>query len=153
MYNGNEYRSLLLSPPRCLRHHTLLLCLHFRPTTLHPRPGVFLHQQQVLHASSRVSPSPVDPLGGAGGDEEGTPFVPEPVPHRSPLRAYPIHSHPSSSCSNSQSSSIRSFRSPPNLCVEGLGRGSWGILPHSDGVDQVSDLYGCTYNVPAWRQD
>lgn len=38
--------------PICLRHHALLLCLHLPRTAPCPPPGVFLHQQQVLPASS-----------------------------------------------------------------------------------------------------
>lgn len=103
----------LLSPPRCLGHHPLLLCLHLPPTALHPHPGVFLHQQQVLHASRRVSPRPVDPGGrGGGGRWVRDTFYPRASPPRSPLRGYPIHSYPSSSCSGSHRSPLCNFRSP-----------------------------------------
>lgn len=57
--------------PRCLGHHPLLFCLPLPPAAPHPRPGIFLHQQQVLHGSSCVSLSPVEPSGGGGAGREG----------------------------------------------------------------------------------
>lgn len=75
-------RSCLRCPPRrsrllrsrvglpiCLGHHTLLLCLHLPPTAPCPPPGVLLHQQQVLHASSRLN-HPKEPSGVCQSREE-----------------------------------------------------------------------------------
>ena len=63
--------------PRCLGHHALLLCLPLPPAAPQPRPGIFLHQQQVLHGSSCVSLSPVEPSGGGGrgGRENSCPRI------------------------------------------------------------------------------
>lgn len=55
--------------PRCLGHHTLLLCLPLPPAAPQPRPGIFLHQQQVLHGSSGVS---LSPMGTSGGGKENS---------------------------------------------------------------------------------
>lgn len=94
--------------PRCLGHHTLLLCLPLPPAAPQPRPGIFLHQQQVLHGSSGVSLSPV---GTSGGRRENS-LSRISLPTRSPQRGCRIHSHPSSSCSNSSGSALSGFRFP-----------------------------------------